>query len=374
MITSSTRERVDRLASLLGREREALAEFIAELLAFDNVRGWEELGYPSLFEFLVRELRLSRGNAFYRAKAVALARQFPEVLASLRDGKLCLSSLPEVARVLTRVNATTVLPRFFYLSREDAKLLSAELAPRDVVPLREVASRAGASSSAAPRASTARWLTGPVDPPAPAAPVQLLNCNDPKALDRTGLPLVPLVSVVSASSAPAPMSPPATVDPMTAELSRVHLTVTRELLAKVEAARLAISHARPGATIADILELGADAALAKDARRKGVVEKPRRRRGDGVDGVPRHAIDSSYVPAEIRRAVWARDGGCCQWKLASGELCGSRYRTQLDHVAPRGQGGETTVENLRVLCQRHNLRAARLAYGDGVMKRYARAG
>ncbi len=69
---------------------------------------------------------------------VGLVRQFPQVLEAMRAGKLCISTIPEVARVLTAQNAASVLPRFFYLSRDDAKLLSVELAPRQVVPVREV--------------------------------------------------------------------------------------------------------------------------------------------------------------------------------------------------------------------------------------------
>ncbi len=60
MNTTNIRERVSRLAGLLAREREALAEFISELAELDASRAWEALGYPSLFEFLTRELRLSR--------------------------------------------------------------------------------------------------------------------------------------------------------------------------------------------------------------------------------------------------------------------------------------------------------------------------
>jgi hypothetical protein len=35
-------------------------------------------------------------------------------------------------------------------------------------------------------------------------------------------------------------------------------------------------------------------------------------------------------------------------------------------------GGETTVANIRILCQRHNLLAARQAFGEKLMRRYGR--
>jgi hypothetical protein len=354
--TSNLQERVSRLAGLLAREREALAQFISELADFDAQRCWESLGYPSLFEFLTRELRLSRGNAFYRTKAVGLVQRFPEVLGALHEGKLCLSCVPEVARVLTEANRAEVLPRFFHVSREDAKLLSVELAPREVVPAREVV-RAVRSM-----VSTASTAPGPALALMPqTVPVQLLNSADSNALDRTG-------QLVPTTTPSAPTTPSETSEPLTGQLSRLHLTVSRELVAKIEAAQLALSHARPGATIADLLELGADTALAQDAKRKGLVKKPRARPA----GAPPPSPASDHIPAELRRAVWERDHGCCQWKLANGEVCGSRYRVQYDHIRPKAHGGETTMANLRLLCQRHNLLAARQAFGEKLMRKYRR--
>lgn len=357
MNTITIQERVSRLAGLLAREREALAEFVAELADFDADRSWERLGYPSLFEFLTRELRLSRGAAFYRSKAVWLVQRFPEVLAGIREGKLYINSIAEVARVLTPANLAEVLPRFFHLSREDAKLLSVELAPREVVPLREVVTSFDRPGREGPTSSTAALaLVPPPGEPAiaPPSPVHSVNCDDAKVVDRTGQTGLGVR--------------PDTSEPMTARLSRLHLTVTRELLAKIEAAQLALSHAHPNATITDLLELGADTALAQDAKRKGLVKKPRRPRVE----TPPVSPGSDHIPAEIRRAVWERDQGCCQWKIAGGGMCCSRYRLQYDHIHPRAKGGETTIANVRILCQRHNLLAARLAYGEKLMRRYGR--
>jgi hypothetical protein len=35
---------------------------------------------------------------------------------------------------------------------------------------------------------------------------------------------------------------------------------------------------------------------------------------------------TNHVPAEIRRAVWKRDEGKCQWPVESGGTCGSKLR------------------------------------------------
>ena len=144
----------------------------------------------------------------------------------------------------------------------------------------------------------------------------------------------------------------------------MHVTVSRRFLQKLEAAQAALSHSHPGAGMEEILEAGLDLLLARDAKRKGLVKKPRRE--------PRPSTDPGYVPAHVRRAVWERDGGKCQWPLASGGVCGSTRRVELDHVDPRALGGQATVERCRLLCDVHNDFAAREVYGDEWMDRFTR--
>jgi 5-methylcytosine-specific restriction endonuclease McrA len=164
------------------------------------------------------------------------------------------------------------------------------------------------------------------------------------------------------------------VEPKTADESRLHITVPRSLLRKLEAARDALSHSKPGASEAEILEAGLDLLLERSAKRKGLVKKPR----SATPPSPRKAVDAPrparsdrHIPAHVRREVWKRDGGRCQWPLEGGGICGSTYQVELDHIVPLAKGGASTAGNLRCACRPHNLLAAREVYGDEVMDRYA---
>src|SRR5512137_3225215 len=77
---SAARSARDGLRTLLGAERQAAAEFLLALADFDARRGWERLGYASLWSFLVAELRLSKGAASWRNSAARLVQRFPEVI------------------------------------------------------------------------------------------------------------------------------------------------------------------------------------------------------------------------------------------------------------------------------------------------------
>ena len=53
---------------------------------------------------VVRSLGLSKAAAFFRMKAAELIQRHPAVIEPLRDGRLCLTTVASLARVLTAQN------------------------------------------------------------------------------------------------------------------------------------------------------------------------------------------------------------------------------------------------------------------------------
>jgi hypothetical protein len=158
------------------------------------------------------------------------------------------------------------------------------------------------------------------------------------------------------------------VEPLTAELRRLHLTVSARLLDKVARARDGLSHAMPGATTEQVLEAALDLLLEHQARRKALVKRPRRPAAPAAAPTnPLHlaAVESRrpHLPAAVEREVRLRDGDRCQYPLDAGGVCGSTWQVELDHVVPLALGGATSAANLRCACRRHNALAAREALG-----------
>jgi 5-methylcytosine-specific restriction endonuclease McrA len=336
----TARELTKRLADLLRNERQALADFIVALADFDRRRRYEELGHASLFAFLHRELGLSKGAAYYRMTAARLVQAFPEIVEPLRDGRLCMTSVVELSKAITPENRQEVLPRYFHLSKDEAKAVTAELRPAEIVPTRSVVTTVRAPALAL-RASTA----------------------EPKRDARVGTTEVHPANL-DLPVAPAKPAARDVVEPLTKDLSRLHITVPPRVVEKIAAARDALSHRMPGASDAEVLEAALDALLAKSAKRKGASDKPQT--------TPRPA-KPGYIPAHVKRAVWKRDGGRCQWPVSDGGVCGSTYQVEFDHRKARALGGGAAVEDIRLLCKSHNLESARETFGDEWMARFTRA-
>jgi hypothetical protein len=256
-----------------------------------------------------------------------------------------------VAKVLTAANCAEVLPRFFRLSRREAELVAASIGPAPEPPTRDVVTAPRATPAESPPPNSTAFRPAETPPP-----------------NATGSQTTAAHRDQPASTMPSTIAPPASIardaaKPLSSDLARLHITVSRRFLAKLEAARDALSHARPSATTEEILEAGLDLLLAERAKRHGLVAKPR--------NVARPAKEPSgkAVPAPVKREVWTRAGGRCEWRLHSGERCGSTVRLEYDHVVPRAHGGPSTTENLRLVCREHNDLAARQVFGDEWMER-----
>jgi len=304
------------------------------------------------------------------------------------------------------------LPRFFQRSKREAMAVAAAIQPATAVPRRDVvtavrptaaATEAGAAGLPVPPMTEAGAAVGTAasvtDPGAPVLQSATEPAAAPPGPSRETEPRVPLaVQPVELNLPPPSLHPrPARRDaaePLTADLSRLHITVSRRFLEKLEAARAALSHTHPLATAEEILETGLDLVLERHLRRKGLLQKQRQQavaqqEPTKVEPPSREARQpeptdreqpqqqepspaSSYIPAAVRREVWIRDGGRCQWPLESGGICGSTLGVEFQHRIPVAMGGPSTAENICLHCRFHNVLAARAAFGDEVMNRYTR--
>ncbi len=367
----------DTLKTLLRNEQAAMADFLIALADFDARRGWEPLGHGNLYAFILAELGLSPAPTFWLQEAARLLQRFPDLEQPLRRGQLCLTSMGELAKVLTEANRDAVLPRFLGISSRETKEVVAELRPRESPPMRTVVTplvsvrRAEAErsllampllSAPLPAAPVTAASTAQAGLPQSAAAQDTAQNTDPELLWAPKLQ-----GAYPAPDDPRRLEPRRDdVDPLTAELSRLSTTVSRRFLQKLKTARQGLGHAIPRATTEQVLEAALDLLLEKQAKARGQVKRPRVTATPTATPTdtppstptvtteptptepPPHRRDGprKAIPAAVKRAVWARDAGRCTWPIDGGGCCGATHLLELDHIVPWAEWGGEQVANL----------------------------
>jgi 5-methylcytosine-specific restriction endonuclease McrA len=138
---------------------------------------------------------------------------------------------------------------------------------------------------------------------------------------------------------------------------------TQDLLRYVQSL---LGHSVPSGDVATVLKRSLNSYVRELEQQKFarcVRSRPRRSSANG-----------RYVPAEIRRTVWQRDGGQCTFVSESGRRCEARTRLEFDHIDPVARGGQTTADRMRLRCRAHNQYDAECTYGAGFMREKREAG
>ena len=365
------------LRGLLSHERDIVADFLVYLAEFDR-RGFAvALGYGSLFAYCTRALGLSSSAAYRRITAARLLRRFPVLEPMLRDGRLSPTTVSLLKDVLVPATHRELLARAAGLSKEQVAALVALLrpkaAPRDSVrPL--------------PPARLVALPSAAVDVPAPST-----------------TPATRLADGAQVLVAVQPIPPPR-VEPITADLRVLKVTVTREFLAELEEVKAALSHTVPSGRFEEVVRACFRVVLAPHRRRCGrtaaavtpttataTTAPATTAAATATAATPGTDVESGTsapstanaagavrasgrvpVPAEVERQVRQRDGNRCATVGPDGHVCGSTYQLELHHLRAVARGGQTTVDNLILACRRHNDWLARLEFGEAHVARCKR--
>jgi hypothetical protein len=383
---------VKRLAR---REREATVALIAHLAEIDRRRLYLAAGCSSIFTYCTRVLHLSEHAAYRRIEAARLARRLPVVLERIAEGTVTLTTVGLLSVHLTPQNHLDLLDQARYKTRREVESLVAALRPRPEVPaqVRKLPTPGQAASPATPPAASPATppAAGPATPPAAVPDVA---AAPPGADLRTTTPDLTLATLEIAAqaltSAPAPeqatpgvrpgdhprvataahpngdgrpAARPAVVAPLAPQRYRVQLTVDAETVRKLREAQALMRHQIPDGDLAKILDRALTALLRDLSRQKfAATDRPRPGPGPAPGAVP--APGSRHIPAEVRRAVWARDGGQCGFVGTYGLRCLERSFLEFHHVVPHALGGAPTVDNIQLRCRAHNSYEAGRHFGQ----------
>ncbi len=268
----SDRELLRGLASLVAQDRATTARLLAHIAECDARRLYLPAAHPSMFAYCVHELRLSEDAAYKRIQAARVARQFPGIFEAVADGRLHLTAVGLLAPYLTPENAGELLAAAALKTKSEIEELLARRFPRS---------------------ETLGLLAA-----LPASSPQLA----PAQVEEPGRPDFP--GTGDRELAPAQVHPRSKLAPVAPERFLLQVTIGRSTQEKLRYAQQLLGHALPCGDLAQVLDRALDTLIERLERHKfAATPCPR--------PSARPSRDPRHIPAQVKRAVWERDGGQC---------------------------------------------------------------
>jgi hypothetical protein len=118
------------LTSLVSRDRSTTAALVAHLAEVERRELHLPAGFPSLLDYCVHELKLSRDEALKRIRVARQARKYPIIFYALADGRLTLTTVLVLRRHLRHENARELLKAAMNKTKSEVLALLAARYPK----------------------------------------------------------------------------------------------------------------------------------------------------------------------------------------------------------------------------------------------------
>ena len=273
------------------REKGATLELLEHLLEVEKRDLVFKQGFSSIWDYLHRGLNYCESAASERVAAMRLLKRAPEAAELMNAQKLSLSTAAKVQHFVRAVEKT-----------EKRKVDSNE---------------------------TGRLLAQ-------------VSGKSRRDVEKLFVALAPNLAHL----------PKERTREITPELTEIKIVVDAETIALLEEAKTLFGCA----THADTLKRTLKIAITRKKKELGLEDEAPNTHPDQIKSTPAAGVESNsrYIPIALKRATWRRANSKCEYVGPSGR-CTSTHKLQVDHFIPLALGGKTTLENLRLLCQNHNL-------------------
>ncbi|HAG90916.1 MAG TPA: hypothetical protein DCL41_03550 [Bdellovibrionales bacterium] len=307
---------------LIQSERNTLVKILHHLREVERRKLFSDLGCKSLFEYAVKELKYSEGQAGRRIQAMRLLRELPEIEQKIENGRLSLSNISQAQSYFREIKKQA--------SRKESSMTINE-GRRNIKILPDK--------------------------------LQILESLENKSA-REG-------QKVLLSLSPEVPLPKERERQITKTHVEYRILVSEELKRKMEEVRSLLGAKSIPMNLADLIECMCGLSVEtlkvkKFGKRNGQSDQTPTSElqvqtrddvaGSKGSGKSRIQKSSRYISQKVKFQVWRRDDGRCQ-------KCGSQHNLNMDHVRPFAKGGCSTKENLRLLCFHCNQREAMKEFG-----------
>ena len=346
------------LKTIDDRDRRTTALLLSRIAEVDERRLFLEEGYPSMYAYCIEELHYCEGTASRRIYAARAARRFPLLFDAIADGRLHVTAVVMLSKYLTPGNVDELVAAATHKSKAEIERLIAERFPRPDMP--EMLQAIDPPS----------WLATMVVPPnsqhspenaqgeGQAHEHSLENAGPAIAAGRPTT-AAPVQQHSLENALPRDSRPVLT--PLAPERFGLQFTLDREAHDLLEEARALEGPRNPTGQILLAFKNAFRCYVGELRKQKyAMTEHPR---------PPRPSSSARHIPAAVKRAVRDRDGEQCAFVSESGRRCQEHARLEFDHIEPVARGGESTADNVRLVCRAHNQYAAERTFGSEFMER-----
>ena len=320
------------LATRFGRRLTNDAELLEYVGEARERKLYAPAGYPSMKSYCMHEFRVEDHEASRLIYVARVARRFPAILPAIAEGRLHMTAVLLLGPHLTPENAEELLAAATHKTKDEIQQLIALRFPRRDLPSRVEAI-----------------------PPSLAGP----DRNGKHALEHVSGSEHALEHVSGSEHAREHVEVRSQVEPLSEASFFLQATIRRTTHENMLYCQDQLGHRVARSNVPELLDR-AFLALRRelDKARLGA-GRPRRGRGSS---------DPRYIPLEVRRVVWERDGGRCTFVGENGHPCPACSDLDFDHIIPVARGGRSTVDNVRLLCRAHNQLEAERTFGAGFME------
>lgn len=314
------------------QECGAIASLLADIAEIDARHLFLRAGFESMRAYCMQKLHLTEDAAAKRIQVARLARELPALFPAIGGGGLHLTA---VGLLASRLNRSNVDEWIAAAARKTVREIEVLLAVR--YPQPEILQLDGGITPQVIARQSTTEITTQVVVPQHSCEIRHVSRH------------------VEFARQPVPSQVRPKITPLSGHRFLLEFSFRTAAHDKLLRAQERLGHAVPSGDIAEVMERGIDALHR---------ELDRQQFGIGArSGQPRAAGTRRSIPAQIRKAVFERDGGRCAFIHRDGRGCGSTRRLEFDHIVPFARGGKTTIENLRLLCRAHNQHEAERAFG-----------
>jgi len=385
-----------KLSELVKSERKITHEILLCIQQMDQTKAYAELGYPSLFEYLVKAQKYSEGAAQRRISAARLLRELPEIEKKVQEGNLNLTQLSKLASATNQDQKATgkkvsteqkrdLLEQMENKTGFETEQLLNQNFECNLKPKKEITPRKQAyelhlklTPEQYEKLKKAQSLLSHVVHDGGFAEIIEVLCE--KFIQKKeGKALIKPSPRRENESENKPTAGVA-VEPM--DNDQEPIAEAKSTAAKAVKSGENTQETRKGDKPAARREIGsgnqptAGAAVKSEENNQGALEEAKATAGvavkltentqetrDELGATAAPAVPNprrrTALPVSLQRLIYQRAQACCEYVSATGHRCRSRYQIQLDHIVPVAKGGGNEAANLRVLCRTHNLTEAR---------------